>query len=202
MPGWHKLARLPWICATSSTCCGRATEGVFERNGFRPKKLVSVDQENVTRTLIAEGVGIDLLHADTAWEAERMGEVELIGGPQQAERLIFSYQCRRAHDQLIEAVSAAVREILVERPDDELASTRYEIGDGEQTTCPNRLLTGRLGQGRARSTGTVASCGERRPSVPAQRRSHPLTIQSCRSRRPSCLPRSLLSRVDRMTWRS
>lgn len=47
-PGWQNLARLPWICAASSTCCGRAAEGVFERNGFRPEKLVSVDQESVT----------------------------------------------------------------------------------------------------------------------------------------------------------
>ncbi len=32
---------------------------LFERNGFRPEKLVSVDQENVTRTLIAEASASD-----------------------------------------------------------------------------------------------------------------------------------------------
>ncbi|MGE3153324.1 MAG: hypothetical protein AB7G48_03940 [Nitrospiraceae bacterium] len=63
--------------------------------------------------MISEEVGVGLLHADTAWEAERKGEMELLGGAQQEVRLLFSYQCRRAHDPLIEAVSAAVRGILV-----------------------------------------------------------------------------------------
>lgn len=111
-PDWQKLARMPWICPASNTCCGRAAESVFERNGFRPQKLVSVDQESVTRTLIAGGVGVGLLHADTAREAEAKGEVELVGGVQQEVRVLFGYPRGRAHDPLIEALSAAVREIL------------------------------------------------------------------------------------------
>lgn len=113
-PDWQKLARMPWICAASNTCCGRAAESVFERNGFRPEKLVSVDQESVTRTLIAGGVGVGLLHAETAREAEAKGEVELLSGVQQEVRLLFAYLCRRAQDPLIAAVSAAVRGILVQ----------------------------------------------------------------------------------------
>jgi DNA-binding transcriptional LysR family regulator len=111
-PDWQKLASMPWICPASNTCCGRAAESVFERNGFRPQKVVSVDQESVTRTLIAGGVGVGLLHADTAREAEAKGEVELVGGAQQEVRVLFGYRCGRAHDPLIGAVSTAVREIL------------------------------------------------------------------------------------------
>ncbi|MDO8356448.1 MAG: LysR family transcriptional regulator [Nitrospirota bacterium] len=111
-PDWQKLARMPWICPASNTCCGRAAESLFERNGFRPQKLVSVDQENVTRTLIAGGVGVGLLHAETAREAEAKGEVVLLGGVQQEVRVLFANLCGRAHDPLIGAVSAAVREIL------------------------------------------------------------------------------------------
>lgn len=110
-PDWQKLARLPWVCPASNSCCGRAAESLFERNGFRPEKLVSVDQESVTRTLIAGGVGVGLLHADTAREAEAKGEVELIGGVQQEVRVLFAYLSGRARDPLIGAVSAAVREI-------------------------------------------------------------------------------------------
>jgi DNA-binding transcriptional LysR family regulator len=32
-PDWQKLARMPWICPASNTCCGRAAESLFERNG-------------------------------------------------------------------------------------------------------------------------------------------------------------------------
>jgi DNA-binding transcriptional LysR family regulator len=111
-PDWQKLARLPWICPASNSCCGRVAEGLFERNGFRPEKLVSVDQESVTRTLIAGGVGVGLLHADTARDAAAKGEVELIGGAQQDVRVLFAYLSGRARDPLIGALSAAVRENL------------------------------------------------------------------------------------------
>lgn len=113
-PDWQKLAGMPWICPASNTCCGRAAESVFERNGFRPQKLVSVDQESVTRTLIAGGVGVGFLHADTARDAEAKGEVDLVGGAQHEVRVLFGCLRGRAHDPLIKAVSAAVRQILGE----------------------------------------------------------------------------------------
>ena len=112
-PDWQQLARMPWICPASNSCCGRAAESLFERHGFRPQKVVSVDQETVTRTLIAGGVGVGLLHADTAREAEAKGEVELLGGAQQEVRLLFGHLRGRARDPLIEALSAAVRTIVV-----------------------------------------------------------------------------------------
>lgn len=111
-PDWQRLARTPWICPASNTCCGRAAEALFERNGFRPEKLVSVDQETVTRTLIAGGVGVGLLHADTARETEAKGEVQLLGGAQYQVRVLFAYLCRRAQEPLVQAVSAAVRGIV------------------------------------------------------------------------------------------
>ena len=111
-PDWPKLARLPWICPASNTCCGRAAEAVFERNGFRPEKVVSVDQETVTRTLIAGGVGVGFLHAETAREAEAKGEVELVGGVQQEARLLFAHLSRCEQDPVIGAVSAAMRQLL------------------------------------------------------------------------------------------
>lgn len=111
-PDWQKLARMPWICPASNSCCGRVAETVFDRNGFRPEKVVSVDQESVTRTLIAGGVGVGLLHAETAREAEAKGEVELLGGAQQEVRVLFAHLRGRAHDPLIGALSAAVRDIL------------------------------------------------------------------------------------------
>ena len=111
-PDWQRLARMPWICPASNTCCGRAAEALFDRNGFRPQKLVSVDQETVTRTLIAGGVGVGLLHTDTAKEAEAKGEIQLLGGAQYEVRVLFAYLCRRAQEPLLEAVVSAVRGIV------------------------------------------------------------------------------------------
>jgi len=115
LPDWQALAQVPWICpqSSSSTCCGRVAEGLFERHGFRPAKVINVDQESVTRTLIAGGVGIGLLHADTAQEARAKGEVELIGGSLQEVSLLFAHLGGRAHDPLVGAVAAAVREVAL-----------------------------------------------------------------------------------------
>lgn len=110
-PDWQTLANMPWICPQSSTCCGRVAEELFERHGFRPGKVMSVDQESVTRTLIAGGVGIGLLHADTALEAKAKGEVELIGGSLHEVSLLFAYLRGRGHDPLIGALAATVRDL-------------------------------------------------------------------------------------------
>jgi DNA-binding transcriptional LysR family regulator len=111
-PDWQRLARMPWICPASNTCCGHISERLFEQNGFRPHKVVNVDQESVTRTLIAGGVGVGLLHADTAREAEAKGEVLLLGNTQHEITLRFAYLSRRAHEPLIETVAGAMRDIL------------------------------------------------------------------------------------------
>ena len=111
-PDWRALVGMPWICPASNTCCGRAAERVFERNGFRPQKVISVDQESVTRTLIKGGVGIGFLHANTAREAEANGEVDVLGGAQHEVGVLFGYQRGRAQDPIIQAVSAVVRDLI------------------------------------------------------------------------------------------
>lgn len=112
-PDWQILARMPWICPQSSTCCGRVAEALFERHGFRPSKVMSVDQESVTRTLIAGGVGVGLLHADTAHEAQAKGEVDLVGELLHNVNVLFAYLRGRGHDPLIGAVAAVAREIAI-----------------------------------------------------------------------------------------
>jgi len=74
---WRALADLPWIYPTASACCGKAAERLFTEHGIRPARVISVDRPNVTRVLIAEGVGVGLLHDDTAKAAAAQGELEL-----------------------------------------------------------------------------------------------------------------------------
>ncbi|MDB4960435.1 MAG: hypothetical protein JWP01_434, partial [Myxococcales bacterium] len=75
---WQALAELPWIYPTASACCGRTAESLFKQHRIRPRRIISVDREDVTRSLIAGGTGLGLLHADTAEEAQARGEVDLV----------------------------------------------------------------------------------------------------------------------------
>jgi DNA-binding transcriptional LysR family regulator len=105
---WQALAALPWVCPTSGTCCGQAAENLFQKHQIRPSRMINIDRESVTRTLIAGGVGVGLLHADTAKAAHENGEVELVCEAQAQVRVLFAHLAGRAHDPLLSTVSAIV----------------------------------------------------------------------------------------------
>lgn len=107
-PDWTALARVPWICPTASTCCGRAAENLFAQHRMRPERILNVDRESVTRTLVAGKVGVGLLHGDTAEEARANGEVEIVCEAQSV-RTLFVHLAGRVHDPLLSSLSALVR---------------------------------------------------------------------------------------------
>ncbi|MDO8346241.1 MAG: LysR family transcriptional regulator [Cellvibrio sp.] len=109
---WQQLASMPWICPATNSCCGQVAEHLFEREGFRPHKQISVDHEKVTRTLIAGGVGLGFLHADTAEDAQSKGEVVLLGDVQQEVNVFFGVLGDREQEPLINSVLSVVREII------------------------------------------------------------------------------------------
>lgn len=106
---WQAIAELPWICPTCSACCGRAAESLFQTHQIRPKQIISVDRESVTRTLIAGGMGVGLLHADKAKAAQAYGDVELVCEVQTSARVLFAHLASRAQDPLLSTVSSIVR---------------------------------------------------------------------------------------------
>jgi DNA-binding transcriptional LysR family regulator len=105
---WAALAELTWVCPTSGTCCGQAAENLFKLHQIRPRKIINIDRESVTRTLIAGGVGVGLLHAEAANEARAGGEVELVCEAQKSVRVLFAHLTERAQAPLLSAVSAIV----------------------------------------------------------------------------------------------
>jgi DNA-binding transcriptional LysR family regulator len=107
-PDWRALAELTWIFPTSSACCGRAAERLFKAHHFRPKRIVDVDREAASRSLIASGLGVGLLHA----EAARAGEVEILHEAAAPVRVLFAYLASREQDPLLAAASSIVRESL------------------------------------------------------------------------------------------
>ena len=106
---WRALAEQPWIYPPSSACCGRTAELLFRTHGFRPQRIVSVDREVVTRTLIAGGIGVGLLHADTAHEAAARGEVALLHESPTDVRVLYAQLASRAQDPLLATAAAIMR---------------------------------------------------------------------------------------------
>ncbi len=106
---WKSLAEQPWIYAASSACCGRTAESLFSEKKFRPKRIISVDREDVTRTLVAGGIGVGLLHAGTAKQAQARGEVELLFESTTAVRVLFAHLVSRAQDPLLLAAVSVLR---------------------------------------------------------------------------------------------
>ncbi len=112
---WKALGEQPWIYPTVSACCGRTAEELFAAHQIRPRRIVSVDRENVTRTLVAGGLGLGLLHADTAREARARGEVDLVFEAPTLTRVLFACLASRAHDPILELAASIMRAAPVSR---------------------------------------------------------------------------------------
>ena len=107
---WKALAEVPWIFPTPSACCGRTAESLFKANRIRPKRIISVDREDMTRTLIASGIGVGLLHAGSARRAQARGEAEIIFEPPTLVKVLFAYLASRAQEPLLAAARSIIRE--------------------------------------------------------------------------------------------
>ncbi|HEY0136738.1 MAG TPA: LysR family transcriptional regulator [Nannocystis sp.] len=107
---WPALAEKPWIYPTASACCGQTAEALFKIHRIRPRRILSVDREDMTRTLVAAGTGVGLLHADTCKEARARGEVELVFEAPTPVRVLFAHLASRAQDPLLTAAAAILRE--------------------------------------------------------------------------------------------
>lgn len=107
---WRTLENLPWILPGPRSCCGSAAEALFLRHQFRPKQVISVDKEAVTRTLIAGGVGVGMLHTSTANEAKALGEVDLLLMARSDVRVVFAPERNRTEDPFLRASQAILQE--------------------------------------------------------------------------------------------
>jgi len=106
---WPSLAQHTWIYPTSSTCCGKSAENIFKLHQFRPVRILNIDREPMTRTLVAGGGGIGLLHADSAAEAKLRGEIDILYEVPDAIRALFAHLSGRARDPLIMAATEIIR---------------------------------------------------------------------------------------------
>lgn len=106
---WKALERETWIYPPKSACCGKTADSLFKAHAIKPTRIISVDREDVTRTLIASGVGIGLLHAHTAVAAQARGEVELIFEAERPVRILFAHLATRSDDPLVSVAASILR---------------------------------------------------------------------------------------------
>lgn len=105
-----QLADQSWIYPTAAACCGRFAENLFKTNHFRPKRIISVDREEVTRTLISSGLGVGLLHDDTAKAAKARGEVQIVFESKASVRVLFANLASRASDPVLSTARSILSE--------------------------------------------------------------------------------------------
>lgn len=106
---WKAMAALTWIYPAESVCCSRTAEAIFAAHGFRPARTIHADCQEVTRTLVASGIGVGLLHDDAAEEARRRGEVELLLRAEPPVRVLFAHLASAARDPLLAAAVEIMR---------------------------------------------------------------------------------------------
>jgi len=106
---WEALAGAAWIYPPAAACCGRAAEGLFQAHHIRPARVVSVDTQPMIRTLVASGLGVGLLHEDTAEEARCASEVELLCEAASPVRVLFARLESRAQDPVLSAAASIVQ---------------------------------------------------------------------------------------------
>lgn len=107
---WRALADQAWIYPTASACCGRTAELLFAAHDIRPRRIVTVDREHLTRTLVAGGLGVGLLHSATALEAKARGEVDLLFEAPTVTRVLFAHLASRDHDPILELAASITRD--------------------------------------------------------------------------------------------
>lgn len=105
---WPALSELPWIFAPASLCCGGAAETLFKTHNFRPRRIISIDRESVMRPMLAERLGVGLLHGDTALDAQRLGEIDILCVAHPSVRNLFVHLASRAREPLLLAMHGAL----------------------------------------------------------------------------------------------
>lgn len=108
---WRALENLCWILPDPRSCCGAAAEQLFLQHQFRPAKVISVDKEAVTRTLIAGGIGLGMLHTASARQAEELGEVDLLMEARPAVRVVFAFERSRSNEPILRAAQAILHDM-------------------------------------------------------------------------------------------
>ena len=101
---WQALEQVHWIYPTSHSCCGKLAQELLETHGIRPERVINVDDETVTRRLIATGVGVGLVHVNAPYDLKSHRDISLVCQVHESARVLFGHLQGRTDDPIISTV--------------------------------------------------------------------------------------------------
>ncbi|GLP88907.1 LysR family transcriptional regulator [Tritonibacter mobilis] len=109
---WQQLADQIWIVSSHDGCCGRWANALMEQHDICPKRIIKVDDEAVTRTLVASGAGIGLVHVNADDTLPPPKDIDLLHRVRKTARIMCGYLEARSDDPSIRAVDELVLDLL------------------------------------------------------------------------------------------
>lgn len=107
---WRALEKRVWVVPDFASCCGKSMEELFHRHNIRPSQTIKIDRESVTETLVSGGVGLGILHADSAAEAVRLGQVEVLCEVEKIVKVLFVLRTDRKDEPVLKAATTLLRQ--------------------------------------------------------------------------------------------
>ena len=163
----QSLGDLPWIYPSSIPCYAQAAENLFKSHMFRPKRIISVDRESVTRMLLAKGIGVGLLHEDMASEAQLSGDVDIVCRAQKSVRVLFAHLASRSQDPLLAAVTSILRAAIARKSAKEQFADEPNIDFIAQADAAAYGWRSQFDAGDDRAEQSAQGFGAREPQVVA-----------------------------------
>ncbi|MEM7153075.1 MAG: LysR family transcriptional regulator [Myxococcota bacterium] len=112
---WETMAATPWILPPADSSCGQAARALLERHAIEPVRIVEVDRESATRTLVAAGAGVGVLHDYTAEDARARGEVEVLLEVGHTLRVLLGCLDARREEPALDALRSLARALPPQR---------------------------------------------------------------------------------------
>ncbi|MEP1772476.1 MAG: LysR family transcriptional regulator [Anderseniella sp.] len=109
---WRELADMVWIVSSQDGCCGRWVDELMKQHDIQPKRVISVDDETITRALVASGAGIGLVHVNTDDGLHPPDDVTLLHEVRKTARIMSGVLHPRANDPTINAVNALFSDLI------------------------------------------------------------------------------------------
>ncbi|GAB5434404.1 MAG: LysR family transcriptional regulator [Epibacterium sp.] len=112
IPDWARLQDQIWIVSSHDGCCGRWANALMEQHDIRPRRVIKVDDEAVTRTLVASGAGVGLVHVSGDEALTPPDDIDLLHRVRKTARIMCGYLEARSDDPSIRAVDELVLDLL------------------------------------------------------------------------------------------
>src|SRR5215470_5090391 len=108
---WKQLASERWISAPVGGSQHQMMVQMFGRRHCLPNKVIEADNELMIVSLVQEGVGLGLMHADLARTAEQDGKVVVVEKGRPTTILQVFYSAGREREPEIRAILSVLRQV-------------------------------------------------------------------------------------------